>query len=801
MTHHASAITCSKVPADNIQTTPSRWIFGTLPLLVFFAVSPPTFAQSSSAKRIKYVDHPTQFLPNADRFISKTSIESAPENPVTQAPPSVPAPSVTLSSANLRAIALVELADVLDGQRDPKAIEIYEQAAQAGSFYANYMLARHFISPPNRENKDVEKAISYYKKAAEGFAGAAADLGNIYLGESYIGLSEEEKAAIEREPAKAFYYLKKGADMTTDGNCPATLNALRLKVARMYAKGEGTPKNARLALTYFEKDGWIDENALEDYAILSDVYLRVARQEKDQEKATEYRSKAHEAALKSGFDPAFAISEWENAKSESSQLHPEKVIDYLRRASDLGNPDAQLAYATILLTGSKALVDIGLFKESVDATKFLKDKGISRNSERAIELLVSAAALGNADAQFQLGLINLKGELLTRNRTKALAYFEEAAVRGHSAAAFEAATLIEKGVEGANVDYEKASGFYEGAASQGNKDAQYQLALIYATGRGKDVNPNLSAKYYLQAASSGHEKARQLIVKSLVSSQNRDGANLDSQKLILDKLRTEASQNDIFAYSQALAESGDPLGQLALAQCYKKGIGIEKDPNKAAEIYLRLSDDNLKKTKPLVDMTPLLPKLQEAFKSGDLVMIKEFLKHNPGVAKATFDKDSVKVNALTLAVSDVPASDQRISVFKLLVTKGADARFIYTALKDPNVAYNAVSYPEALSIEELDFLLDAGADPNFGVCVPKEPPLLRLCKMYFKEEGVNVIKLSQEDVITRINVFMKHKANPAKPAGIATAVNVNGSSITASSAAQVANDSGSAKLKTALRLN
>jgi len=170
-------------------------------------------------------------------------------------------------------------------------------------------------------------------------------------------------------------------------------------------------------------------------------------------------------------------------------------------------------------------------------------------------------------------------------------------------------------------------------------------------------------------------------------------------------------------------------------------------------------------------------KLQETLKSGDLVMIEEFLKQNPDVAKATFDKDSLKVNALTLAVSNVPASDQRINVFKLLVTKGADTRFIETRLEDPNVAYNAVSYPKTLSIEELDFPLDAGADPNFGVCVPKEPSLLMLCQMYFKEKRVNAIKHNQENAIARINVFMKYGGNPANQTGIATPIEVNGSRI------------------------
>ena len=212
------------------------------------------------------------------------------------------------------------------------------------------------------------------------------------------------------------------------------------------------------------------------------------------------------------------------------------------------------------------------------------------------------------------------------------------------------------------------------------------------------------------------------------------------------------------------------------------------------------AETNLSPVSTSPDMTSLLPELKEALKSGEITTIKGFLKQNAGVTKATFTDGSLKRNTLNVAVGTVPASEGRVEVFRLLVKGGARADFIETRVNDPGVAYNAVSYPESLTVEELDFLLGAGADPDCGVCVPKTPPILRLCNMMFGEKGVLDTTLTKQEALDRIKVFVKHKANPAKLTGIATELTVNGTKLKPTSAAQLTTESGCEELKSALVL-
>ena len=53
---------------------------------------------------------------------------------------------------------------------------------------------------------------------------------------------------------------------------------------------------------------------------------------------------------------------------------------------------------------------------------------------------------------------------------------------------------------------------------------------------------------------------------------------------------TESKFREVIPYFEALAEQNDPFAQTALAACYKIGIGVEKDLNKAIELYMKASE-------------------------------------------------------------------------------------------------------------------------------------------------------------------------------------------------------------------
>lgn len=184
----------------------------------------------------------------------------------------------------------------------------------------------------------------------------------------------------------------------------------------------------------------------------------------------------------------------------------------------------------------------------------------------------------------------------------------------------------------------------------------------------------------------------------------------------------------------------------------------------------------------------------QLLKSGEIGSIRACLKEHPEVASAGFVVDGLNTNALCSAVDLVPKSESRIDVFRLLVESGSDPKFVQNRLSDPRVSYNAVSYPEKLSPGELEYLLDAGADPNQGVCMPQEPPLLRIVRMLAEGRG----KLDRYKVVELVRALVKHGANPAKPAGIPVPIEIGGTKIVNPTAQTIADAIGFEDLKTAL---
>jgi TPR repeat protein len=347
----------------------------------------------------------------------------------------------------------------------------------------------------------------------------------------------------------------------------------------------GTPKNATYALQAYETAGWLDDK---DYPILSDVYLRLARMEKDEEKARQLRAKAVEAAKKAGFEGGHAVADWRAAASAVSKPHPDKLIKNLQWAADLENPEAQFAYAKILLDGSNELVKTGLFAEDEAGSDLLKSLGIRRNSTRAIQYLEAASSKGNSEAAVVLGGMYRTGSHTRRNREKALNYFLLAAENGTAEAALEAGKLMQNGVGNSEITPWTQRRLFELAASQNNAEAEFQLALLHATGAAGTVDPKLAAGHYLRAAELGHESARKLVLKAFIDPlSTADRATTDpaaSSANILKRLRDMTKDEDVFKYAEEVAANGDALGQLALAECYKNGIGTTEDPSQVVEL-------------------------------------------------------------------------------------------------------------------------------------------------------------------------------------------------------------------------
>lgn len=151
--------------------------------------------------------------------------------------------------------------------------------------------------------------------------------------------------------------------------------------------------------------------------------------------------------------------------------------------------------------------------------------------------LQQEAEAGNAESQFRLGWIYMRGEGYTgvsfirdvpKNPAKAGQWYQKAADQGHVDAQYNLGMLYKLGL-GVQEDPKQAFAWLQKAAAQGNDIAQYHLGLMYAEGAGvKRSLPHASAWLAL-AAAQGNEKAqksRAEVDAKLSTAQRAEGERL-----------------------------------------------------------------------------------------------------------------------------------------------------------------------------------------------------------------------------------------------------------------------------------
>ncbi len=101
-----------------------------------------------------------------------------------------------------------------------------------------------------------------------------------------------------------------------------------------------------------------------------------------------------------------------------------------------------------------------------------------------------AADQGNADAQYNLGVLYYKGYGVEQNYEEAMKWYLKAANQGYASAQYAIGRLYEKS-QGVEQNYEEAMKWYLKAANQGHAAAQCAIALLYEKGYGTEQYTSL----------------------------------------------------------------------------------------------------------------------------------------------------------------------------------------------------------------------------------------------------------------------------------------------------------------------
>ena len=157
------------------------------------------------------------------------------------------------------------------------------------------------------------------------------------------------------------------------------------------------------------------------------------------------------------------------------------------------------------------------------------DEGEKGNHAKAFQWFKKAAEQGIVPAQFNLGLMYLKGEGVLQDYKQAFKWYTKAAEQGHALAQFNLGLMYRQG-HGALQDYKQAVKWYTKSAEQGFADAQYNLGVLYALGNGVLKDTVTAYSWANIAAANGHSsKLRELLTKQMTPEQIAEGQKLSRE--------------------------------------------------------------------------------------------------------------------------------------------------------------------------------------------------------------------------------------------------------------------------------
>lgn len=134
-----------------------------------------------------------------------------------------------------------------------------------------------------------------------------------------------------------------------------------------------------------------------------------------------------------------------------------------------------------------------------DVNERLRKEGLSAVQEKA--------AVGDADAQLQLGLGHLVGGLLPKDDRLAAKWCSKAAQQGLVAAETTLGYLYSTG-RGVHHSDKEALRWWKKAADQGSADAQFNLGEVYSLGHGTNRNFTEALTWFRKAAEQGEADAQ-----------------------------------------------------------------------------------------------------------------------------------------------------------------------------------------------------------------------------------------------------------------------------------------------------
>lgn len=192
---------------------------------------------------------------------------------------------------------------------------------------------------------------------------------------------------------------------------------------------------------------------------------------------------------------------------------------------------------------------------------------VSLASAADLTSLQKSADAGDAEAQFQVGRVYLRGDGVPKDEGKAAEWFRRAAEQGNFKAQHNLGAMAFEG-RGIPQDDREAARWLRLAAEQGTARSQVMLAGMLLQGRGAEKNVDEALIWYRRAAEQGDESAQLALAEHYYF---RAGG---------------PDYVEAVKWYRPLAERGHPAAQNALGIIVERGLhGEPADPKAAAEWF------------------------------------------------------------------------------------------------------------------------------------------------------------------------------------------------------------------------
>lgn len=288
-------------------------------------------------------------------------------------------------------------------------------------------------------------------------------------------------------------------------------------LGQFYRSGMGVEKDLVEARKWFRLAAtWGDIDA-------QNAYNELKRREV-KEKLQQVRVKAEAGDLQALHQLASWHLEGESGAEKSSSA----AIHWFTRAAQEGYMASQYQLGLLYKSGgdgfkkdlSQARKWLTLAHEqgSAEARVLLQDisrqqQGSGRPLQERISKLArrvpfeKEAKQGDAQAQYKLGLMYIRGEGVKLDPVVGLAWLRKSAGQNNINAQIHLGQLLMRGLY-VDKDYDESAMWYQRAANAGDAEAQYMLANMFRAGLGVDKDQKQAEQLYSAAAKQGHAKAK-----------------------------------------------------------------------------------------------------------------------------------------------------------------------------------------------------------------------------------------------------------------------------------------------------